>query len=164
MLRKVERLYPALFAGESESFGHIVDTNDSTGTLECCKLGDTLANWTKTLKSIHVYCKMKYWTWDPRLAHPDTDYVTLLDASIHDTMIARSEDIREIKHLLTRNVIGDLEEVNISFGDANIFCLAASKPACEMRIPEETGIAVTIHIILKSSIRRFYQWLGVVVV
>jgi hypothetical protein len=73
---------------------------------------------------------------------PNTDYVALLDARVHDVMVRSGQDVREVDGFLIGDLVRDLETVDIPDRDFDPFGLSTGVSSCEMAVPEEPGVGL----------------------
>jgi len=127
VLRKVQSLDLRVLALDVVESPVLVDHDDTASTVHERKVGAHLANWAST---------------------PNSNNIALLDTSVNDTVPASGDDVGKEKTLLVWNVVGKLEEVDVSAWDTNVLGLTTSETTGEMAVTEHTGGVAAIHSVL----------------
>ena len=102
----------------------LVDDNDTTRAIHECKVNAHLTDGAST---------------------PDGDHITLLDASVDNTVPARANDVRKVQTFLIGNIVGKLEEVDIAAWDTDVLGLTTSESTGEMAVAEHTSGVAAVH-------------------
>lgn len=105
-----------------------------------------LVNDNDTLGAIHVGEVNTHLT--DGTGTPDGNDITLLDTGVDNTVPAGADNIGQVETLLIRNIVGQVQEVDITARNSDIFGLTTSEATSEVRVSEHSGGATTVHGIL----------------
>jgi hypothetical protein len=79
---------------------------------------------------------------------PDGNDITLLDASVDNSVPRCAQHIGKVETGLIGNIIGKGEEVDVAVGNTSVFRLATSKATSEVGVSEHACGATTVHCVL----------------
>jgi hypothetical protein len=80
-----------------------------------------------------------------RAEPPNGNCIAFFDARIEHAVVAGGNNVAEIQRLFVRDFVGNWQEVDVAVWDADVFGLSACESAREMRISEDSGVAMPVH-------------------